>query len=750
MFYAIYQLLYNGIIPTLPRLINQMFFAMLDNTKNNFDDIKLLIDSLKASAPEAASKLECFVENVQTEQDKTKKRIEECESIINQLALINNSKGLCTILLEKSSAVDTHLLSLKIKKINLATIDLLNAEYGNCEGRPLSDFIKIGYNITLPANIDETFNDVYDIEPENINKQLVFDVCGLANGDVFCYINDVTEVNTLRNQLNTHLQRFELITEALVIANSTKNENEVYSQILQRIGFHLKPKRVAIFIDTNDRLKSHLKNEWTATDIEPLHLNSCIEYNEVEPWRQMLLERKMILGFNTKNMPTNIANLLTQWGLNNAYIFPIVINSNDICGSLIFESCDDAMLDNFEISYIKIIATLISGHITNKLISDDIIIEKERAQKADSLKSSFLVNMSHDIRIPLNSIIGFSDLLADEDLTQTDREEFISIINRSSQDLISLIDNIIDLSKIETGQMSINNDTCNIENVLNDILTTYKKHPKLEDYEGLSLQLDYNVQYSELKLKTDVIRFKQICNNLIDNALKFSENGVIRFGVNRAWGRTIEFYVQDMGIGIPEEEQQIIFQDFSKVDRTFAKMYNGAGLGLSICKKLVNLLGGDISVVSVLGKGSTFYFTLPLCEDVPPYLSASTNHKSLFNWANKRVAIINNNKNDLELFDFALNETKIDIIQLKDSEEAIQYFGEGNNVDLVIVDTEENSIDSIIKIYSATNTPILIQSPNAVPDENNDISNNDITFIYKPLNVSKLLIAIDNILTKKN
>ena len=284
----------------------------------------------------------------------------------------------------------------------------------------------------------------------------------------------------------------------------------------------------------------------------------------------------------------------------------------------------------------------------NKLAEErtQLIREKERAEESDTMKSSFFANMSHDIRIQLNSIIGFSDLLADRDLTQTEREEFIEMINKNGQELVTLIDNIIDISKIEIGQFYLKKESCLLGDLMNDIIDTYRRAHRLGDYDELSLQFDFPSKYADLKFSTDISRFKQVCTTLIGNSLKYTQKGYVRFGVSRAWGKTIEFYAQDTGMGIPESELHTIFTSYSK----YAGDYNETGLGLSICKSIVEMLGGKIHLVSIFGKGSTFYFTHPLECEVPEEFKKQREVKSLFDWKSRKMVIVNNVEQDKRFF----------------------------------------------------------------------------------------------------
>ena len=382
----------------------------------------------------------------------------------------------------------------------------------------------------------------------------------------------------------------------------------------------------------------------------------------------------------------------------------------------------------------------------NKLAEErtQLIREKERAEESDTMKSSFFANMSHDIRIQLNSIIGFSDLLADRDLTQTECEEFIEMINKNGQELVTLIDNIIDISKIEIGQFYLKKESCLLGDLMNDIIDTYRRAHRLGDYDELSLQFDFPSKYADLKFSTDISRFKQVCTTLIGNSLKYTQKGYVRFGVSRAWGKTIEFYAQDTGMGIPESELHTIFTSYSK----YAGDYNETGLGLSICKSIVEMLGGKIHLVSIFGKGSTFYFTHPLECEVPEEFKKQREVKSLFDWKSRKMVIVNNVEQDKRFLKHVLANTGIEFIWFKTGAEALEYFEAGNVADIVLIEMSSSNLDATRRIHRASPVPIIALSADSKTDEDRIQVRRSgcVELIAKPLLPSTLLMTIDKIL----
>ena len=234
------------------------------------------------------------------------------------------------------------------------------------------------------------------------------------------------------------------------------------------------------------------------------------------------------------------------------------------------------------------------------------------AQKSDKLKTSFLANMSHEIRTPMNSILGFSELLRTErDLEESERDMYFSIIEEKGYELLHIINDIIEISKIEAQLIDIKNEHFDLDVLMNSVFKTFQHEARFtRKTVKLNLIKFENEAVKPLIIQSDKLRINQILSNLIFNALKFTDEGSIEFGYKNK-GSHIEFQVKDTGIGISKKDKEIIFARFRQADNNYTRNHGGNGLGLNICKNLVCLLGGKIWVDSVLGKGSTFYFSIP-------------------------------------------------------------------------------------------------------------------------------------------
>lgn len=258
-------------------------------------------------------------------------------------------------------------------------------------------------------------------------------------------------------------------------------------------------------------------------------------------------------------------------------------------------------------------------NITERKHRMDMLKEqKERAEQADRLKSAFLANISHEIRTPMNAIIGFSNLLGNQQLDETQRINFANQIKASGYNLLELIDDIIDISRLETGEISIRKEEFFIKDMFDELYLNIKE--RLSGMDKADIELQYSIPEEILPgaIISDPYKLKQIIINLLSNAVKFTERGSITFGVEKSKNDMLQFFVKDTGIGMGKTEQIDVFNRFVQFSNLSRSKKQGTGLGLAISKSLIELLGGNIWVNSQIGKGSIFSFTIkaPLIETV--------------------------------------------------------------------------------------------------------------------------------------
>lgn len=388
---------------------------------------------------------------------------------------------------------------------------------------------------------------------------------------------------------------------------------------------------------------------------------------------------------------------------------------------------------------------LIIKDISERKEAERKILEaKYKAEESDKLKTAFLSNMSHEIRTPMNAIVGFSDLLLDEQLSPQERRDFIAQINQGADDLMRLIDDIIDIAKIEAGQVNVHIAECFIKELFKELHLMFLQNIRRSGKEQVKLILKWDWPLNELAIYTDPFRLKQILINLLSNAVKFTEEGEIVLGL-KEHPEGIYFYVKDSGIGIREEKQKVIFDRFMQGHETKTKLYGGTGLGLAISKNLTEILGGMIGVDSQTGEGSSFWFILPRNE-VPLKHEAALRAPTtdLRSWEGKKILIAEDDHSNYYFLFEALKDTGMEIIWSKDGEETLELFRAHKDLDAVLMDINMPLLNGyecakVIK-KERSDLPVIAQTAYAMSGER-EISRaagcDD--YLAKPIKVNELL-----------
>jgi PAS domain S-box-containing protein len=323
-----------------------------------------------------------------------------------------------------------------------------------------------------------------------------------------------------------------------------------------------------------------------------------------------------IIGYNISEISTLQRTLVTCFADREERRFVFKQKNNPKTDNLYKISCKDGQIRYMKLNFISMqdnnsMITL-EDYSLRKKIEDDLNAARRKAEESDSLKSAFLANMSHEIRTPMNAIIGFSGLLQNDSLAAEKRKRYLELIHKSSESLLNLINDILDISKIEAGQMNFQFAKGNLAETFAIVEAESKSICQTMNKQNVEIMACYDLKNEEGIIETDFLRLKQVLMNLLSNALKFTSQGKIEFGCRLLKSNTMEFFVRDTGMGIKPIHLDGIFNRFTKIEEDSTKMFRGAGLGLAISRKLVENLGGTIGVKSVYGEGSEFYFTIPV------------------------------------------------------------------------------------------------------------------------------------------
>ena len=386
-----------------------------------------------------------------------------------------------------------------------------------------------------------------------------------------------------------------------------------------------------------------------------------------------------------------------------------------------------------------------------KTLNEDLFVAKEKAEESDVLKSSFLANMSHEIRTPMNGILGFAGLLKEPDLSGELRNNYIRIIEKSGERMLNIINDIVDISKIESGLMEIFHSATNINEQIEYLMSFFK--PEAER-KGMQMICSNPLSVNDALFLTDREKLYAILTNLVKNAIKYTEKGIIEFGylpLKDQEEAFLHFYVKDSGIGIARDRQDAIFERFIQADFGNTRAYQGAGLGLSISKAYVEMLGGKIWVESELGKGSAFYFTIPLIKEInlngidEQINSVQNRYKGS---KGLKILIGEDDATSDILISIVLRDISREILHASSGFDIVEICKNNPDINLIMMDIQLiglNGFDATMKIREFNKNVIIIaQTAFALTgDREKAIAAGCNDYIAKPIDAKALITLIE-------
>jgi len=423
---------------------------------------------------------------------------------------------------------------------------------------------------------------------------------------------------------------------------------------------------------------------------------------------------------------------------------------------------------------------LVFHDITSLKITEIKLTEaKAHAEQADNLKSDFLANMSHEIRTPMNAIIGFSNLLNDAGVSNDERNEFIEHIKNSGYSLLQLIDDIIDISKLNANQIVQENHRISITRLLAELFSYFNENLQESGKKDVQLLVNGIRENIDWSVMADGVKINRIMRLLLANAVKFTNSGFVEFGVKMESPDVLLFYVQDSGIGIAKEKQGMIFERFSRVMTGTRQEYGGTGMGLAICKGLTELMGGRIWVESSLGAGSTFFVSLPVSQveehpiskslldiygklapaitipvqEIPvepgliPELSETSELQQQDNWKSKVILVLEPEEMVYLNIEMILRQTRVNLFWAKSMKEALNYLEKNNPVNSVVASAQliDSTVEDSINFFTSRLPGIPIIA--IIPFEGSSLDRicrdlGCLTTIPKPIKPAHLLGAL--------
>ncbi len=384
-----------------------------------------------------------------------------------------------------------------------------------------------------------------------------------------------------------------------------------------------------------------------------------------------------------------------------------------------------------------------------KRIDKELRKAKTLAEESDKLKTAFLANMSHEIRTPMNAIIGFTEMLRTDDYSAEEHEEFFSLIIENSKKLLNTIDNIIDIAKIEAGQLVISNSRCSANKILYDNYYAFEKKKVKLDKSMIRFEARQYKENENIFFQSDPIRINQVLRNLIENAFKYTYEGTVEFGYTLTSydGREyIDFYVKDSGEGISSGKMESIFNRFTQASDNYMSTTGGTGLGLAISRNIARLMNGDIRLESSVGRGSVFHFLIPYSPIEDKYSPDESEKKATnkeLNWPDKIVLIAEDEDSNYKLLEVMLRKTRVKIERAYNGKQALDYVLGGNDVDLILMDVRMPVMNGYeatehIKKFSPS-LPVVIQTAFALSgDRENSFEAGCDEYLSKPIKATEL------------
>lgn len=379
----------------------------------------------------------------------------------------------------------------------------------------------------------------------------------------------------------------------------------------------------------------------------------------------------------------------------------------------------------------------------------ELLHARQKVEEAERLKTAFLDNMPHEIRTPLHAITGFTSLLSDEGLTAGERLEYVKFIQDGCNDILNLIDNIIEIAKLETNQVKPKREKCYINSVIDKLYSSFCL--KRDILERGNVTINITKAYSDpmFSICTDTERLFQVFGHMLNNALKFTESGYIHFGYKIPQNNVIEFFVSDTGIGIPDDQKEIIFKKFGKSGDINTNKNRGSGLGLALSKKLVELMNGHIELESEVGKGSTFRFFLPSDSEARISISRPSVLGET-NWSTKTILVAEDTDSNYFFIEAFLEKTHVNLLWAQNGIEAVEMFKKkGSDIDLILMDMMMPGMDGFdatkeVKLINP-DIPVIAQTALALPDDEEKCYDAGCDYVLvKPINSDDLVATIKN------
>ena len=586
----------------------------------------------------------------------------------------------------------------------------------------------------------------------NEKEKIISALRAIGENDVHVYQEEKQILADACLVCDTAIRRGELVQQVIVnIANSvgsTKDLNELYRLINDELNKLIDATNIyiAIYDPKKDQFQLPLQHDKLEETIPVIPAGKTLTRYIFTTNQALLLKYDDIERMVLKGLIERRGAPAQVWmGV------PLRSESSTI-GVLVvqnYENKDAYTEDDLEL--LKFVSNQIRISIGQKKSELELIKAKEKAVQSDRLKTAFLTNMSHEVRTPMNAIIGFSTLLNDDDISKDETMEYVSLIASNASELLSIIDNVIEVAKLEAGEVELERKQFGVNQLLVDLLDTFERsearHPEV------SVSISAAGSDEEYMLYNDSSRLTQMLSILIGNALKFTEEGSVDFGYKLNDNNFIEFIIKDTGIGIPASQQVNIFERFRQADNSLTRKFGGTGLGLTIVKHLVDLMEGEIFLESEEGKGTQFRIILPVVQQKVEILPGiAVKQKPRLDLSGKHILVVEDVESNYQYIVAVLKSTMVSIHWITDGNAAVDFCLSYPDIDMVFMDVNLPGIDG----YAATriireskpDLPIVALTAYAMTGERERSLDAGCTeYLSKPVSPKELLAVVAKFLT---
>ena len=675
---------------------------------------------------------------------------------------VTDRKHTHELILKLSAAVEQSSAIIAITDIE-GNLEYVNKKF--CEVTGYSFEEAIGKNPRILKSGDksvEFYKDLWDTvksgktwEGEFLNKKkdgtLYYENASISplkddDGKIIRFVaikEDVTEKKKIETENKINEGRFATLLEISNIVDYSINE--ILDNALEKI-VNITNSEIGYIYKYSTESKELSLYNWSMfviNNCKSINPQTIYHIDKTGLWGNAIRQSKPIIVNNNTDNSINNGYPEDYSVLRNFMTIPVVYGNNIVAVAGVANKPEG--YTSSDVYIFTLLMQIVWRKVVQKNFEDEIIAEKEKAEQSDHLKSAFLANMSHEIRTPLNAIMGFSELLLNPNLVEDKRGKYANIIKDRGNDLLNLINDILDISKIESGLLDVKESHMDINQIMIEIIQSFRLNNKI-DKQQIIMSWDNDLSNTQSIIKTDPARIKQIVNNLVVNALKFTQHGEIKLGCRLQNSDTLLFFVKDTGIGIPKDKIDLIFTRFRQVKESLLiRESGGVGLGLSICKGILELMNGKIWVESDEGKGSTFHFTIPY----KPILGSTVRTDSINesqktnNWENKTLLIVEDHQSNIEYLVELLSDTKIKYEVAYNGYSAIFTAQQNEEIDLILMDIGLPDIDGleVTKRIREFNSEVVIIAQTAFAT--NDSKDRCIEagcddYISKPISQNKL------------